>query len=154
MRLTIIRSDEAVYINYVCYTPLSMQSVPPTVHALQWLDASGFIEFNDGSQNEEIVELPTWAFECVEEWEAANYAHNNPPPPPTAEDNKLTAISLLSETDWTALPDVSNPLKSNPYLGNANEFNVYRNELRKIAINPMAGVLIWPVLPQEEWLNS
>lgn len=156
MRLTIIRADKAVYKDWVCYSPLSMQSVPLNVHALQWLDASGWIEFNDGAENQEITELPVWANECVQEWEVADYAHNNPPPPPppTAEDNKNTAVSLLSQTDWTALPDVADPLKSNPYLANANEFNVYRNEVRQIAINPVSGTLTWPSLPQEDWQSS
>jgi hypothetical protein len=74
-----------------------------------------------------------------------------PPPPPTAEQNKQTAVNLLSQTDWTALPDVADPLKSNPYLANANAFNTYRNAVRQYAINPVAGEIVWPTTPTEDW---
>jgi len=152
MRLTIVPSDSAVYIDEVMYSSLSMTSVPDNVHALQWFDVGGWIEFKYGIPNQEITELPAWANTCVQEWEAADYEHKHPPPPlPTANDNKNTAVGLLSETDWTALPDVSDPLKSNPYLANASEFNTYRNAVRQIAINPVAGDIDWPVMPNEDW---
>lgn len=153
MRITIIRPDAAVYVDTISYSPLDMSTVPANVHALQWFDVSGWIEFNDGTPNELITDLPSWAKICVQEWEVADYEHKHPPPPPppTAEENKQTAMGLLSATDWTALPDVADPLKSNPYLANANEFNTYRNAVRQIAINPIAGELVWPVMPQEVW---
>lgn len=153
MRLTIIRSDGAVYVDSVAYLSLDMSTVPLNVHALQWFDVSGWIEFVDSTPNQNITELPSWANVCIAEWEAADYEqkHPPPPPPPTAEENKNTAVGLLTETDWTALPDVSDPLKSNPYLANANEFNTYRNAVRQIAINPVAGNIDWPVMPDEDW---
>lgn len=156
MRLTIIRSDGAVYVDSVAYLSLDMSTVPDNVHALQWFDGSGWIEFVGDVANQDIVELPSWANVCVQEWEAADYAqkHPSPPPPPTAEENKATAMALLSETDWTALPDVADPLKSNPYLGNANEFNDYRNAVRRIAINPIAGEITFPTMPNEQWIST
>ena len=155
MRLTIIPSDSAVYIDEVMNSSLGMASVPDNVHALQWFDVSGWIEFNDGSQNQDISELPQWANVCVQEWETADYEHKHPPPPsPTAEENKQTAMGLLSATDWAALPDVYDSLKSNPYLGNANEFNLYRNAVRQIAINPVAGDIDWPIKPIEDWKQT
>lgn len=159
MRLTIIRPDKAVYVDSVCYSSLDIDFVPLNVHALQWFDVYGWIEYKDTAQNQQITELPSWANECVQKWEEADYEHKNPPPPPpppppTAEQNKEIAVNLLSQTDWTALPDVADPLKSNPYLANANEFNVYRNEVRQIAINPVAGYISFPVMPQEDWRNS
>lgn len=154
MRLTIIRVDAAVYIDFVAYDKLDMSSVPLNVHALQWFDVNGWIEFNDGTANLEITELPSWVDTCVQEWEAADYRRKNPPPPPppTAEENKHTAMNLLAQTDWTALSDVADPLKSNPYLSNANEFNAYRNAVRQIAIAPFEGELVWPTKPVEVWL--
>jgi hypothetical protein len=153
MRLTIIRVDHAVYIDFICYMPLDMSAVPENVHALQWLDDSGWIEYVGDVSNEPITELPAWANVCIQEWEVADYErkHPPPPPPPTAEQNKETAVALLEETDWTALPDVADPLKSNPYLANADEFNTYRNAVRQIAINPVAGEIVWPVVPQAVW---
>ena len=153
MRLTIIPSDQAVYKDGVVYSPLNTSAVPADVHALQWFSVEGWIEFNDGKDNQQITELPAWAYVCLQEWEAADYEHKNPPPPPppTANDNKNMAVGLLAETDWTALPDIADPLKSNPYLANTNEFNAYRNAVRKIAINPIAGDIDWPQPPQEVW---
>ena len=68
----------------------------------------------------------------------------------TAEQNKATASGLLSASDWTTIPDVANPI-NNPYLTNQDEFIAYRNEIRKIAVNPIAGDLVWAVAPAEAW---
>lgn len=78
-----------------------------------------------------------------------------PPPPyvPTAEGNKSTAVTLLQSTDWTTIPDVGDPQLSNPYLANQGEFIAYRNAVRQIAINPVAGNLDWPIQPAEQWSN-
>ena len=156
MRLTVIRNDGAVYVDSVAYLSLDMSSVPVNVHALQWHGVSGWIEFADSTPNQDITELPAWASVCLEEWEAADYAqkHPSPPPIPTAEENKESAVLLLTATDWTALPDVADPLKSNPYLANASAFNTYRNAVRLIAISPTAGGLNWPVKPDEDWRTS
>ena len=69
---------------------------------------------------------------------------------PTEEDNKATASSLLAGTDWTTIPDVANPI-NDPYLANQSAFIAYRNEVRKIAVNPVAGNLIWATPPTEDW---
>jgi hypothetical protein len=90
--------------------------------------------------------------ECV----AGDYgvvAEYVPPPPyvPTAEDNKNIAVNLLTQTDWTTIPDVADPALSNPYLTNQAEFITFRNEVRPIAINPIAGNLDWPTIPTAIW---
>ena len=56
-------------------------------------------------------------------------------------------------TDWTVIPDVSDPTKSNPYLSNVNEFETYRSALRQHAVNPVSGDITWPTKPQEVWAN-
>jgi len=77
-----------------------------------------------------------------------------PPPPyvPTASDNKATASSLLTATDWTTIADVGNPQMANPYLANQAEFITYRNTIRQIAVYPVAGNLTWTTVPTEVWL--
>jgi len=150
MRMTIIANDHAVYVDSVAKYPLEWSGTPLNVHALQWYDIKGWIEFNDGAENEEITLLPEWAMNAYNAWNAPP-PPPPPPEPPTAEENKATATSLLSQTDWTALPDVADPLKSNPYLANANEFNNYRNAVRQYAINPVAGEIVWPPMPTEDW---
>jgi hypothetical protein len=73
------------------------------------------------------------------------------PVPPTAEQNKATASSLLTGTDWTTIPDVADPINNSPYLANQDEFIAYRNEIRKIAVYPTAGDLVWATPPIEVW---
>jgi hypothetical protein len=65
--------------------------------------------------------------------------------------NKAQAASLLTATDWTTIPDVSDPTLSDPYLTNAAEFAAYRSQIRKIAVNPPVTVDIWAVAPDEAW---
>jgi len=81
----------------------------------------------------------------------AEYVPPAPPGPPSAEQNKLTAEHFLAETDWTATESISNPAVSNPYLMNQADFLAYRSAVREIAVNPVAGNIVWPVKPNEQW---
>lgn len=77
-----------------------------------------------------------------------------PVPVPTADQNKATATSLLSATDWTTIADVGNPNLSNPYLANQGEFITYRNTVRQYAIYPVEGTIDWPTAPTENWQKA
>jgi hypothetical protein len=151
MKLTIIPSDGAVYENEVCYSDLTWEGTPVDVHALQWLDVAGWIEYNNGQPNEDITVLPDWANNAMAAWTVANTPA--PPTPPTADENKITAVGLLQTTDWTQIPSVSDPSLSNPYLSNKLAFDQYRNEVRQVAVYPVAGEIIWPTLPVENWVK-
>lgn len=79
MQLTIIRADNAVYIDGISYVDLDLTNVPSNVHALQWYETDGEIEFINNSdrtkpQNELISELPAWANACVDKWNEAKSA--------------------------------------------------------------------------------
>lgn len=74
-------------------------------------------------------------------------------PIPTADQNKATASSLLFATDWTTFADVANPQVSTPYLANQAEFIAYRNVIRQIAVYPVAGDLVWAIVPVENWVK-
>jgi hypothetical protein len=85
MKLTIIPSDVAVYVDGVmkAYAPLPLNltqcGIPSDVHALQWKDTKGWIEFTDNDdgtkpQNEAITELPSWANAYVTKWDEAKAA--------------------------------------------------------------------------------
>jgi hypothetical protein len=139
-----VKKDGVGYIDL----DLSSCAIPSNIRALQWQETSGWIEFWD-QQNEDITSLPSWVDCCLAVWTVANTPV--PPSPPTAEDNKQTAISKLKDTDWTTIPDVSDPTKSNPYLSNVNNFVTYRNSVRQYALNPVAGDITWPTMPQEVW---
>ena len=148
MRLTIIPSDGAVYGNGVCYSDLTWEGTPANVHALQWDNGTGWIEFNDGTFNEDIETLPLWAANAELAWTEANTP--KPPKPPTAEQNKGTAMGLLQTTDWVNEPDVIDPARS-PHLTNQSDFLDYRSQVRQYAVYPVAGEIIWPVEPKAIW---
>jgi hypothetical protein len=154
MKLTIIPIDGHVKKDEVGYLELNLSScgIPPNVRVLQWQETKGWLEFWD-KQNEDITELPSWVNCCLAQWQITynNKVNPPPPPPPTADDNKQQAIYLLKQTDWTTISDVSDPTKSNPYLSNVNDFVSYRNAVRQYALNPVAGNITWPTLPQEVW---
>lgn len=79
MRLTIIPSDGFVNVDgNPKFQPfdLSTCGIPADVHALQWYDTRGWIEFRDDEDpftpkpaNQDITELPQWANACVQVWE-------------------------------------------------------------------------------------
>jgi hypothetical protein len=150
MLLTIIPVDGNVKKDGVGYLnlDLSLCGIPSNIRALQWQETSGWIEFWD-KQNEDITTLPSWVDCCLAAWTVANTPV--PPSPPTAENNKQTAISLLQQTDWTQIPSVSDPALSNPYLANKNAFDIYRNDVRQYALNPVSGDITWPTMPHEVW---
>ena len=66
---------------------------------------------------------------------------------------KSRAMSLLQETDWIELGDVTNR-DNPPYLVNKADFTAYRQQLRAISIDPPVTVEQWPVKPQEVWSSQ
>lgn len=77
MRLTIIPIDNAVYVDGECRIPLDLSGcgIPSDIHALQWYQTRGWVEFSDDGDpfttkkpNEDIFELPGWATACVQVW--------------------------------------------------------------------------------------
>lgn len=143
MKLTIIPSDKAVYVDGVSFINLDLSSceIPSNVRALQWKDDKGEIEFYDSIANQEITVLPDWANNCVQAWNVAQI-----PVPPTDEElilqNKFKAESLLISSDWSVLPDVP--------LTNKMEWETYRAALRSIVLNPTLNP-VWPTKPDSIW---
>ncbi|MBA0014152.1 MAG: hypothetical protein H0Z53_00800 [Nitrosospira sp.] len=84
-------------------------------------------------------------------WENVTGSYPPPPLPPTAEQNQQKASGLLYNTDWTTISDIGLPTAS-PRLANQAEFIAYRQEIRQIAVYPLAGEIIWPTLPTEVWV--
>lgn len=90
MRLTIIPSDNFVAVdNDTSHAPLDLSScgIPADIHALQWYDTRGWVEFSDDDDpftpkppNQDITSLPAWATACVDVWSAWQ-----PPAPPEAQ---------------------------------------------------------------------
>ena len=72
MKITIIPSDQAVYKDGVSYFDLTLNSIPIDVHALQWDNNAGHIEYkNHVKPNEFISSLPQWANDAVVIWQQA-----------------------------------------------------------------------------------
>jgi hypothetical protein len=67
------------------------------------------------------------------------------------DDCKKQASKLLYATDWTTIPDITNT-DNDPYLTNQAEFIAYRNEVRKLAVNPVANPT-FPTVPTAQWSN-
>lgn len=96
MKLTIIPSDGFVNVDGdPKHIPLDLSGcgVPVDVHALQWFDVQGWIEFSDPIDpfmpkppNQVITELPQWANNCVEVWQD----WVPPAPPPTPDNQPVT----------------------------------------------------------------
>lgn len=79
MNLVIIPIDGAVYVDGASYSDLDLAAAPAGVHALQWKNDKGWIEFkdlDDGTkpQNQVITELPSWANACKVKWDEAKAA--------------------------------------------------------------------------------
>ena len=72
MKLTIIKNDGAVYKDSMSYSNLSLTNIPSNVHALQWNNDKGHVEFVDNVKaNEAITELPSWANDALNAWQTA-----------------------------------------------------------------------------------
>jgi len=72
MKLTIITSDKAVYKDSLAYLNLSLTNIPADVHALQWDNDAGWIEYkNHVKPNEDITALPQWANDALVIWQQA-----------------------------------------------------------------------------------
>lgn len=69
-------------------------------------------------------------------------------------ENAAYGTQLLQDTDWTAPSSIADPLESNPYLSNRQEFLAYRSAVRAIVLNPPVQTPAWPTLPQEVWQSA
>jgi hypothetical protein len=157
MKLTIIPSDGSVGRDNKFYFDLDLSScnIPSDVHALQWQGDTGWIEYDsDLVANQNITQLPEWANCCLMKWEETNNQPIPEPTPPNAEENKQIASGLLYNTDWTTISDVSDPIKSNPYLQNVQDFVDYRNTVRQYAVYPVDGNINWPTKPVAIWVSN
>jgi hypothetical protein len=84
MRLTVIPDDACVSIDGLAYLYLDLANcgVPENIHAFQWYETYGELEFKRTFQNgvfthpvnEIISTLPDWALSAKEKWEEAKAA--------------------------------------------------------------------------------
>lgn len=70
MRVTIIPSDNAVYIDGVCKVGIDMSSVGANVSAVQWYDTQGEIEWTDQNgeyRNDQINSIAPYQ-SVIDQW--------------------------------------------------------------------------------------
>ncbi len=157
MKITIIPIDKTVYKNNKSFDSLSMSSVPDNIHALQWNETKGHIEFNDNTPNQIITELPLWVNDCLAAWETANTNELNrinelnksitSDPIVYSDQEKLAYIRLqrdkrLADCDWTQLSDT-------PASVNKEAWANYRQLLRDLPNQSDLNLDMpnWPIPP-------
>jgi len=150
MKLTIIIPDNAVYKDGVVYFNIQWDGTPEKVRALQWNDTSGWIEFDDGSPNENIYELPDWANNSITAWDVENNNFIQNQSKITVIQNKAIAQGFLFSTDWVEIPSVTD-ISNNPHLLNKEEFLTYRAKIRVLAVTPPINEVNWEQPPSAQW---
>ena len=88
--LTIVKDDKYVAVDGHGLT-LSEVSLPANVHAIQWNGTNGWIEYNDGTENETISSISTYS--TITDNHATLKAANA-----TAETEKAEAQTALEAT--------------------------------------------------------
>ena len=148
--LVISSVAQSVFYNGNGMANLSNLPIPSGVKSLYWDDSAltGWIENLDENGNyignTDIAELPEWGTQCLN-----IYQGSLPPLPTPIEICKYTAKGLLSDTDWTEVPSVSD-VTNTVYLINVADFINYRVAVRQLAVNPVANP-VWPTLPIANW---
>ena len=126
-------------------------SFPSTGVDLEWLTANSCLPVNVFKPyDSETQKLSSASPDIEGDWVYTVEVTSLTPEEITAKEdakkaeNKARAMSLLTATDWTQIPDVA--------LLNKDEFTAYRAALRAIALNPEVTVE-FPELPVEQWVT-
>lgn len=72
-RLAVIVDDGAVYTDdrIVLGLDFSTCGIPEDIHAIQWIDGQGEVEYRDTRHNFTVTELPDWALACYNQFLAS-----------------------------------------------------------------------------------
>lgn len=158
-RVCLVVEDGTVINDGIPFTNLDLSgiAVPSNVRVVQWYGTSGEIEFNDGTVNEQITELPSYVTECVAKHTEHKNSLINPPAYSEAEilqNVKSTRDMLLVQTDWIVLPDT--PFTS----AQKTAWKTYRQSLRDLSAvegYPFGGVYNydnWPTPPSADLVSE
>ena len=126
MRLTVVPSDKIIIKDGKEYNVSDLSYIDSNIHAIQWYDDKGEIEYVDGTSNLAITDITPYN-QCVTDWEAAKTKE--------AEANVYTdeqwqnwfreiRDELLLDSDWTQVSD--NKLSDSK----KTEWQTYRQKLR------------------------
>ena len=126
MRLTVVPSDKLIIKDGKEYKVTDLSYLDSNIHAIQWYDDKGEIEYVDDTSNLAITDITPYN-QCVTDWEAAKTKE--------AEANVYTdeqwqkwfreiRDELLTDSDWTQISD--NKLSDSK----KTEWQTYRQKLR------------------------
>ena len=126
MKLTIVTQDLLVVKDNEPHNVADLSYLDSNIHAIQWDDDKGEIEYKDGTLNKAITDISPYN-QCVTDWETAKDEHIKATTPATPDWElafKRYRNSLLKESDWTQVAD--NKLTDEKKA----EWVVYRQALR------------------------
>jgi len=139
MRLTIIPEDKTIRIDeeFMLNIEQDMSWIPENIHAVQWYDTWGEIEYKDGSPNERIEELGIYQQAIIDlnnekqriEDDEIEIAKTKEAARDYWEELRILRNQRLAESDWTQLPD--SPLTEDQKFS----WKEYRQSLRDLPEN-------------------
>jgi hypothetical protein len=141
MKLTIIPDEKIIGIGGTFYENVQqdLSWIPSNVHAVQWSDSSGEIEYNDGTPNQIISELGIYS--------QAQTDYNN-------ETQRVAAAVEAARDYWQELRDQRNQLLAETdYLALVDntlstDMRTYRQALRDLPANTSDPANpVWPTEP-------
>jgi len=139
MRLIIIPGDNFISIDGQGFLNIEqdLSWIPQNVHAVQWYDTWGEVEYNDGSQNERIEELGIFE-QAIEDYnnederienKKINDAEETEAARDYWEELRVLRNRRLTESDWTQVADA--PLTEEQ----KDAWKNYRQQLRDLPEN-------------------
>ena len=126
MKLTVITPDNVVIKDGEGYVVNDLSYIYQNIHAIQWDNDKGEVEFVDNSPNLFIDDLTPYN-QCLVEWQVAKNKEEADNTPTEQEWEKWfrdTRNDLLYGSDWTQSPD--SPLTDEK----KKEWQTYRQALR------------------------
>ena len=139
MRITIIPSDKTIGIGetFISGIQQDLSWIPKNVHAVQWYETHGEIEYTDGKKNKKIKKLGIYS-QAIDDFnselkkiedERIAYEKAIEDSRDYQKELKIFRNELLTKCDWTQLPDA--PLSDEK----KQEWNEYRQKLRDLPSN-------------------
>lgn len=135
MRITVVPSDKSIGVDGVIYSGLDVDWswIPEDVHAFQWFDTYGHVEYKDSRPNDDVTELGIYQTAVdlhnqektrIEQEEIQKELSRD-----YWEEFRELRLYRLRETDWTQTLD--SPLSEDK----KEEYRIYRQSLRDLAGN-------------------
>lgn len=141
MKVSIIPEDRVVVVNNFSLTLDTLpMSIPEDVHALQWDETSGWVELKNVT-SEQIVELPSWAGDCIAAHAIMAASADSDATAEIAPEDTIRHLrnNLLRASDWTQLADA--PIDTTAW-------SAYRQALRDVPAQAgFPDSVTWPAKP-------